>query len=1166
MRPIKGTGFVLAGALVLFGALVVNAQQVTGVISGRVTDEKGASVPGAKVTITAKATGRNIDLVTNDEGFFEARSLPSGNYNVKIEQQGFAGSLIENLVVQTGKVSDASVQLKVGNISETVTVQGTEAQLQVDTTRQTLDGVITGQQIVKAPLNGRNFLDLAAFQPGVQIRDGGVIDPTKTGTYRTVGVNGSSGTGTRIQIDGIDVTDETVGTTVSNVSTDAVQEFGLSRASFDISTSLSTTGAINIVTRSGNNEWHGSGFYVFRNEKLGARINFEKTGLPFHRKTPGFRFGGPIKKDKVFFFTNAEWNYEGTQSIVTSSNFPQLNGSVSFPTRFRYALEKIDFNLSKSVTGFYEHKYDDNLTTGGSGSSPFQNIDWTIVHTIGLNITRPRWTHSIRLGYVNFNNRIESQELNPFKFPLTPQGFPYLLTVGADFNEGPNVLAPQQTYQDSKQVKYDGSHIRGNHTIRFGGEFNRIILGGFANFSGPMQAVGQFNAAIQAGLPAAQRTDPLAYPLLTFSVGVNSGFFTFEPAHGLPHGGHFNTRTAWYLSDSWKVRPNFTLNFGTRWTYDTGFYTPQYYPVLHALDVYGDPKLGQIPKLPKHLFGPQLGFAWDPKHDGKMSVRGGAYLTYEMNVFNNTLYDGNFRLPPGIGPDGYVETGVFGPTGAPIVVNGIPNCPASEVAQGVYTCMVGQPISTMVQYIAQINLALQAAYTGLTFDPNKGQSSFDITKGVTAIGALTPGDAKVPYGIQFNIGIQRELRPNLVFSIDYVRNRQVGLPLIRGEVENRRDAAFLDAVGARAKVASVVGVPVAQLTLQSIDAYIATHPIATISAFGLASDTFFTGRTTTLTRARVQMPGFALYNGLQMQLNGRFTSEQMNRFSLGGHKLLRTLQYTMSYALGRAQATQGNGRVEFLGSEILDNHCMNCVFGPTSLDRTHIFGAGVNIDSIGGFRFNTVWSFRTPTPQNLLVPAIDTLSSANRMFTTDINGDGGSGTSPRTDILPGTVVGALGRNIRSFAQLNRYIRAFNQTYAGQVTPNGAALVRAGLFTADQLRQLGAVIRAIPEVPLTNPWPFQNLFNLDMKIARPIKIKERYEIEPSLDIFNVFNHTALGQYSGLSGACGSLNYDYVADPNGKADPKQRCDVSVLTSKTRNRAQSTRLLQLSIRFTF
>ncbi len=88
----------------------------------------------------------------------------------------------------------------------------------------------------------------------------------------------------------------------------------------------------------------------------------------------------------------------------------------------------------------------------------------------------------------------------------------------------------------------------------------------------------------------------------------------------------------------------------------------------------------------------------------------------------------------------------------------------------------------------------------------------------------------------------------------------------------------------------------------------------------------------------------------------------------------------------------------------------------------------------------------------------------------------------------------------------------------------------------------------------------------MKIARPIKIKERYEIEPSLDIFNVFNHTALGQYSGLSGACGSLNYDYVADPNGKADPKQRCDVSVLTSKTRNRAQSTRLLQLSIRFTF
>ena len=198
MHSTKGIRLTLASLVVLIGALIVGAQQPTGVISGTVKDEKGAAVPGAKVAITDKATARVIDVVANGEGFFEARSLPPGSYDVKVEQQGFSATLIENVVVQTGKVADASVQLKVGNVSATVTVQGTEAQLQVDTTRHTLDAVITGEQIVRAPLNGRNFLDLAGTSPSVVIRDGGATDPTKTGTYRAVGVNGSSGTGTRI--------------------------------------------------------------------------------------------------------------------------------------------------------------------------------------------------------------------------------------------------------------------------------------------------------------------------------------------------------------------------------------------------------------------------------------------------------------------------------------------------------------------------------------------------------------------------------------------------------------------------------------------------------------------------------------------------------------------------------------------------------------------------------------------------------------------------------------------------------------------------------------------------------------------------------------------------------------------------------------------------------
>src|SRR5262245_40875836 len=220
--------------LLLCAVLTVKGQQATGAIEGTITDQDGAVVSGAKVRLTHTATGRVIDLTTNNEGYFIARSLPSGSYNVRVEQGGFAAGAINDLVVQTGQTSSANLALKLGAATEVVQVKGTSAQLQVDTRRQTVDGVVTQEKIVGLPRNGRNFLDLAALQPSVVVRDGGAIDPTKGMAYRAVTVNGSSGRASRVQIDGIDITDETVGTTSGNISTDAVQEFQLSRASFDL--------------------------------------------------------------------------------------------------------------------------------------------------------------------------------------------------------------------------------------------------------------------------------------------------------------------------------------------------------------------------------------------------------------------------------------------------------------------------------------------------------------------------------------------------------------------------------------------------------------------------------------------------------------------------------------------------------------------------------------------------------------------------------------------------------------------------------------------------------------------------------------------------------------------------------------------------------------------
>src|SRR5262249_8024424 len=144
----------------------------------------------------------------------------------------------------------------------------------------------------------------------------------------------------------------------------------------------------------------------------------------------------------------------------------------------------------------------------------------------------------------------------------------------------------------------------------------------------------------------ASRTDPFAYPFSGFSTGPSTGFFSADPGHNLPHGGHNNTRIAWYAGDAWRVSRRFTLHLGTRWDHDTGVFNGTARDVPQ-LAVYGDPKPGKIAEFPLTAFSPQVGFAWDPTGSGKMSVRGGFYLTYEMNIGNNAIFDSFPRTPPG---------------------------------------------------------------------------------------------------------------------------------------------------------------------------------------------------------------------------------------------------------------------------------------------------------------------------------------------------------------------------------------------------------------------------------------------------------------------------------------------------------------------------------------
>ena len=1143
--------FLLLTLVVLTLPRLLSAQTPTGIINGKVVDPNGAVVANATVKVIEKSTNRAITLQTNSEGFYEARNLPPGAYTVQVEQAGFSTATVENVIVQTGQVAKTDVTLSVGTVSNTVIVQGTEAQLQVDTTRQTVDGVVSAEKIQQLPLNGRNFLDLASLQPSVRVQDGGNIDPTKVNAYRAVSVNGSSGTGTRVQIDGIDVTDETVGTTTANISTDAVQEFQLSRSSFDLSTSLTTTGAVNINTRSGSNDFHGSYFYFWRNEKIGAR-RFDLAEKPISSRTQqGLRFGGPIFKNKLFFFINGEHSSELAQNVVQiNPPFTQFSAAEGLPIRFRYWTGRVDWNVNDKIRVFYSHRYNDDSSTGGSVISPFQNIDWTNVHVIGADITAQHLTHSIRAGYVNFNNRIESKQLS-VPFLTTPQDIAYQLNIN-DLSIGPNSLAPQQTYQDNKQVKYDGSWIHKNHTFRFGGEVNKIVLGGFANFAGPLTVNGDFPAT-----PVGAENDPLNYPLLSFSTGPNSGFFTAKPAHGLPFGGHSNTRIAWYVGDSWRLRPNLTFNFGVRHDHESNMFAKGA-PAIPQLERFGR-GMGNVAKFPWHAFSPQVGFAWDPTEKGKMSIRGGFYLAYEMNIFNNALFDEFARIATGIGPTAFDQTSVLDPQGNPIVVP-ISATPCPDAVEGNYECLLGLPIKSVLADLGRIHNAVQTAYAAFfpKYNPTTGISEFTNDAGLT-FGGQFPGDYRIPYSMQFNIGVQREIAKNTVLSVDYVRIRGVGLPFMLEDFERRRDAAFFNEAAARASIGSRIGVAPANVNPTTIAAFLAARSAAGLSTnigtFSLANDTIWPGVSPDLIRARLIQGGYSMYNGIQVQLNGRMAHDSMSFLSIGDHRLLHGVDYTISYALSRAEATSGSGRQEFITNTTRNNDHFNLDFGPTGNDRTHLFGAGLIIGTIGGFNLNPTIRFQSAPPVTLFVPFTDTFNGANFLFTTDINGDGGS-TATRGDVLPGTNIGDLGDKIGSWKELNQLIKAFNTANAGHLTPHGQRLLQAGLFSEAQLMALGAFIKPINLVPENNPWPFTDRFSADIRVTRPISIKERLKLEPYLEVFNLFNNTPKGTYSGLNHRVfGNLNFPYST-----------ADIGDLNSQVRGLLQNPRQFQFGFRATF
>ena len=265
--------------------------------------------------------------------------------------------------------------------------------ISVNLEQATVQDVITSKQIEELPVDGRNFLDLASLEPGVQVQDGATFDPTKNG-FSSISFGGRSGRTARIEVDGLDISDETVGTTTQNLP-------------------LTSSGSVNILSKSGTNEIHGQVFYYGRSDRTSARIAPiapGDSGLEFGRNQYGGDLGGWFIKDKLFYFGDVERTGQSLQSPVTlGAPFNALSGNFGSPFSETEYVGKLDWNIRGSWKTFFRFSYDQNRSVRGFNPGvyqPFANVDHTPVYAMGTDFNTGKFTHQFRAGYMKFRNAI----------------------------------------------------------------------------------------------------------------------------------------------------------------------------------------------------------------------------------------------------------------------------------------------------------------------------------------------------------------------------------------------------------------------------------------------------------------------------------------------------------------------------------------------------------------------------------------------------------------------------------------------------------------------------------------------------------------------------------------------------------------------------------------
>jgi len=1033
----------LVGLTLLFCTLAFG--QGTGTIVGTVADESGAVIPNATITITNKATGVTRAATTNAEGYFSAPSLLAGDYQVKAEASGFR-TLERDATLQVGSTLTVNMPMQLGGTKEVVTVEAASNQMNYE--KHEIAGVIEHATIQDLPSNGRDYIQLAALEPGVTISTGTIGQFNALFYVHVLG----SGFNTPVTVDGGNVSDNidvAGGGQSMNFTQEVVQEFQLSELNVDLSNPIQTSGSINVVTRSGSNDWHGSGYFFFRDHNMAAYPNLFRVGPAnpfFIRRNPGASLGGPIVKDKLFFFFNYEFlnQVQAQTDTTTDPAFQALQGTYASPYAAKKITVRFDYHINSKNNMFLRYSHDGNdgfgpaLELGGDPSSWPHNINWADQTILGLTtILTPTIVNDLRLQYNYWNNHNNPATSSDCSLPCvagTGSGLPVVdFFVGSNQpSVGPNLNSPQARNTRRYELVDNLSWQKGNHRIKFGGDLNPTYSAGLWGFCTPM-CVGAvsptfLNAVVPANfvsllfptLPTTLKTDKdvLNLPVWNLNPAIFSGIGVGNVP--LPAGYDYNQNKNYdqwrmYIQDVWKIRPNLTINYGLAWNAQTGFFNSQLpkpallAPILGT----GSYNLGPTVNDTKE-FQPALGFAWSPGKSQKWVIRGGAGIYWDSTPGYYKLREAAALGPPGAARNTLAASaftniypGMFNlstqtpiPVGAPLPINALTN-----MTVGLFENLVNTELPAVSALLAPPNF------------PRTGSFPYSEIQYEHQGVEIYPTHYPMARSYQTSIGVQRELPWGMVLTADYAR--RVGENISLGEIDQNLFTRYLG---------SATPVPVIPLCPTSPD----FNPKDNCSTGGI---TFWNGQ------------GVAHYDSLLLKVSKRLSNR---------------VQFLVSYAYQK-------DLTDATAAGVLDN--LNYL-GSVGQDLPHQnLNVSGTVNLPWGFLLSVNSSIVSRLPQEAVVNSLD------------LPGTAPSGSN---EALPGMPFSCLGASCGK-EQLAAAVANYNANYAGKPSAQGAGAPNPGPLVLPQDYQLG-----------------DPTFSQDFRLTKTFTYKERYQLSILGEVFNAFN--------------------------------------------------------------